>query len=71
MKNNLIHSRPFVSFLCSFLSDESVPCTAMSDDIRSVRFEHVQKFPSDKTDREVRFMYGLHPLSLGLFGTRA
>ena len=34
-------------------------------------FEHVQNFPPDKTDRDVRLMYGRYPLPYGLFGTRA
>ena len=34
-------------------------------------FEHVQNFPPDKTDRDVRLMYVRYPLLDGLFGTRA
>ena len=34
-------------------------------------FEHVQKFPPDKTDRDVRLMYGLYPLLYSMFGTCA
>ena len=34
-------------------------------------FEHAQKFPLDKTHRDVRLMYGLYPLAYGLFGTDA
>ena len=36
-----------------------------------VSFEHVQNFPPDKTDRDVRLMYGRYPLPSGLLGTRA
>ena len=34
-------------------------------------FEHVQNFPPDITDRDVRLMYSRYPLPYGLFGTRA
>ena len=31
----------------------------------------VQNFPPDKTDRDIRLMYGRYPLPYGLFGTNA
>ena len=34
-------------------------------------FEHIQNFPPDKTDRDVRLMYVRYPLPYGLFGTCA
>ena len=55
------------SFNIRFLSGESVPCPVMSVDVISIRWN----FPPDKTDRDVRLMYGRYPLSYGLFGTRA
>ena len=36
-----------------------------------VRWCHVQNFPLDKTDRDIRLMYGRYPLPYGLLGTRA
>ena len=40
-----------------FLSGESAPCLAMSV-LSDGSFEHVQKFPGDKTDREDHLMFG-------------
>ena len=35
------------------------------------KFEHVQNFSPDKTDRDVRLMYVRFPVPYGLFRTRA
>ena len=68
---------PFMSDRIRFMSVSNPVNPSLLGDVRCCpfrpvgSFEHVQDFPPDKTDRDVRLMYIRYPLPYSVFGTRA